>query len=328
MHEITPQLDPDEVRVSKRADPTPENCRAFAVQNRVKTASPPRRSPGPSKVSYRMSRAWAKPVVRGAVLVYLPLALLALGGWRVAADDGMRRMVEKKVSTLIGRVAARPEFAVKGVEVIGGSDALKAEIRNTLGVVPGMSSLTMDIAEMRGRIEALGAVKRAAVQFDTRGKLRVTVEQRIAVALYRRADDMLVLLDKDGVEIGLAGPRAKHPNLPVIIGAGAPERIAEALDILDAAPDILPRLRALVRIGERRWDLVLDHELSIKLPAEDPIEALSRVMALHYGEELLDRNLSIIDMRLPDRPVLRMTPEAAETYQIRKAVTAIGGEDT
>ena len=55
---------------------------------------------------------------------------------------------------------------------------------------------------------------------------------------------------------------------------------------------------------------------------------LSRVMALHYGEELLDRGLAVIDMRLPPRPALRMTPEAAETYQIRRAVAAIGGEDT
>jgi hypothetical protein len=51
-------------------------------------------------------------------------------------------------------------------------------------------------------------------------------------------------------------------------------------------------------------------------------------MALQYGEELLDRDIAVIDMRLPERPALRMTPEAAEIYQIRKAIAAIGGEDT
>jgi cell division protein FtsQ len=66
----------------------------------------------------------------------------------------------------------------------------------------------------------------------------------------------------------------------------------------------------------------------IKLPQTGSIEALSRIMALHYGEELLDRDIAVIDMRLPDRPALRMMPEAAETYQIRKAVAALDGKDT
>jgi cell division protein FtsQ len=73
---------------------------------------------------------------------------------------------------------------------------------------------------------------------------------------------------------------------------------------------------------------VLDRDMIVMLPTENPVDALSRVMALHYGEELLDRDLAVIDMRLPARPVLRMTPEAAETYQIRKAVAAVGGEET
>jgi len=104
--------------------------------------------------------------------------------------------------------------------------------------------------------------------------------------------------------------------------------VAEALDLLDAAPEIVPRLRAAVRVGKRRWDLVLDRGLTIKLPAAQPLDALARVMALHYGEELLDRGLAEIDMRLPGRPALRMMPEAAETYQIRKAVGAFGGKET
>ena len=102
----------------------------------------------------------------------------------------------------------------------------------------------------------------------------------------------------------------------------------DLLALLGAAPEIVPRLRAFVRVGERRWDIVLDRDMLIKLPETGGVEALSRIMALHYGEELLDRDIAVIDMRLPDRPALRMRPEAAETFQIRKAVAALGGEDT
>jgi cell division protein FtsQ len=277
---------------------------------------------------YRLSRAWAKPITRSAVLVYLPLVVLAIAGWRIAANDQWRGMIEDKVSEVIERIVARPEFAVRGVAVIGGSSELQATVRRTLAVQAGMPSMKLDIEELRLRVEGLGAVETATVQFDPQGTLRVAVVERIAAVLFRRADGVLVMLDEGGVEIGPAGPRANYPALPVILGAGAQDRVGEVIALIETAPDIVPRLRAFVSVGERRWDVVLDHDMLIKLPAEGSLEALSRIMALQYGEELLDRDIAVIDMRLPERPALRMTPEAAEIYQIRKAIAAIGGEDT
>jgi len=288
----------------------------------------PRRGPGPSKLIYRLRRAWAKPIVRNAALVYLPLVALAVIGWRVAADDAMRGSIERQVSIVVERFAARPEFAVKGVSVTGGSAELNTEVKQTIGVVPGMSSLKLDVEQIRTQIEALGAVERATVQFDPQGALRIAVVERIPAALYRRPDGGLVMLDGGGVEIGPSGRRADHPKLPVLLGEGAAERVPEALELLTAAAEIAPRLRALVRVGERRWDVVLDRDMVIKLPQENAVDALSRVMALHYGEELLDRGVAVVDMRVPDRPALQMSPEAAETYQIRKAVALLGGKDT
>ena len=311
--QIAPQIAADEVRRPQRR--APEGRKGH-------------KGPGPSKLSYRVERAWAKPLVRNLALVYGPLLAMGLAGWGVAANDRLRGAAEQKLEAVIAVVAARPEFAVKGVEVTGGTEELNTEVLVVAGVEPGMSSLTLGVEEIRRRVELLGAVEHAAVQFDPQGTLRIAVVQRIEAALYRRADGMLVLLDKRGVEIGPAGHRASHPGLPVLLGEGADAHVDEVLALLASAPDIVPRLRAFVRVGERRWDMVLERDMVLKLPPEQPVDALSRIMALHYGEELLDRDLAVIDLRLPDRPALRMTPQAAETYQIRKAVTAIGGEKT
>ena len=320
MREIMPRIAADEVR----RPPHPEPRREDGSERNPAV----KKGPGPSKLSYRLSRAWAKPLLRNATLVYLPLVVLALAGWRVAADDDWRGMIEARTADLIEQVVARPEFAVRGVAVAGGSDELRAQVRRTLNIQPGTSSLKLDIEKLRHRVEALGAVERATVQFDPQGILRVAVVERIAVVLFRNADKALLMLDKGGVQIDPVGPRANYPELPVILGEGAPHRVGEVLGLLAAAPEIVPRLRAFVRVGGRRWDIVLDRDMVIKLPQTGSIEALSRIMALHYGEELLDRDIAVIDMRLPDRPALRMKPEAANTYQIRKAVAAIGGEDT
>jgi cell division protein FtsQ len=322
MRQIVPEIAPDEIRPGRRPRKRPQST----PRARSRTETP--KGPGPSKLAYRLSRAWAKPMLRSGVLVYLPLLILGVVGWRVAAHDDWRGRIEAEIGALAHRIAARPEFAVRGVSVLGGGEDLQRQVRGALGIARGVSSLTLDVEALRHRVEALGAVKKATVQFDPQGTLRVSVVERIPEVLYRRPDNQLVMLDQGGVEVGSAGKRADHPELPVIVGAGAPEHVDEVIELLTAAPDLMPRLRAFVRVGERRWDIHLDRDMVIMLPAEGSVEALSRVMALQYGDELLDRDLAAIDMRLPQRPTLRMSAEAAETYQIRRAVTAIGGEDT
>ncbi|MEM6933631.1 MAG: cell division protein FtsQ/DivIB, partial [Pseudomonadota bacterium] len=87
--------------------------------------------------------------------------------------------------------------------------------------------------------------------------------------------------------------------------------------------------RALVRVGERRWDLVLDRDLRVLLPEKEPSGAVARIMALHLGEDqLLERDLQIIDMRIPNRPVLRMPERAVETWRRQQILDDEEGEDT
>jgi cell division protein FtsQ len=101
--------------------------------------------------------------------------------------------------------------------------------------------------------------------------------------------------------------------------------VPEALDLLAEAEAVAPRIRGLVRMGERRWDLVLDRDQVIRLPEADPVAALRRVMALHKAEALLDRDLHSVDLRDPRRPALGLSPYAkSELERLRMAVQ---GED-
>ena len=82
----------------------------------------------------------------------------------------------------------------------------------------------------------------------------------------------------------------------------------------DAEP-IAKRLRGLVRVGERRWDVVLDRDQRILLPSENPVAALDRVIALHQARDMLGRDVTVVDMRNGNRPTLRMNKEAADAFR-------------
>jgi len=66
----------------------------------------------------------------------------------------------------------------------------------------------------------------------------------------------------------------------------------------------------LVRVGERRWDMILDNDQRILLPEDAPVQAVERIIVLHQASDLLARDLALVDMRLGARPSLRLSDNA------------------
>ena len=287
-----------------------------------------RSGPGPSKIMYRLTRAWRKVWVRRASLVVLPLCMIALIVWRTATDPAVIEMVAKQRAAMVESMASRPEFAVHGLRIRGASEELRPLVEMALEMPEKASSLNLEVGAMQARVVSLAAVRDAHVTLGADGMLDVAVDERVAEALWRDAEGGLWLVDRDGVEIASVTSRADKPGLPLVLGRGAPEYMTEALSLFNAVPDLQPRMRALIRIGERRWNVALDKGLTILLPEIRPTAALERVMAWHFGEELLDRSLVAVDMRIKDRPTLRMSPGAAETYRIDLERANGEGEET
>jgi cell division protein FtsQ len=123
-------------------------------------------------------------------------------------------------------------------------------------------------------------------------------------------EDGLTLVDDTGHRVAGLIARTDRPDLPLIAGTGADKATPEALDLIVAAGPLAPRIRGLVRMGERRWDIVLDRDQRILLPAKDPIRALERLLALDHVQDIMNRDILAIDLRHDHRPILRLTPYA------------------
>ncbi|MEO0682733.1 MAG: cell division protein FtsQ/DivIB [Pseudomonadota bacterium] len=188
-----------------------------------------------------------------------------------------------------------------------------------------MSSLALDLKALREAALTTPGVAAADISVRAGGVLAVAVRQR-APALAWRWGGQLHLVDRDGIVIGPLARRADRPDLPLIVGEGADRAAPEALRLWRRAAPLHPRLRGLVRRGERRWTLVLTSDQRVHLPADDPETALKRLLALDAGDDLLDREVTDVDLRDPERPTLRLTPRGADELR-RLRDPAPPGED-
>jgi cell division protein FtsQ len=269
----------------------------------------PRRDPAPTLWSYRYQRLMLTPLYRLAFRIGLPAALVAAAAGAWSSSDANRAWLGAEIDTLRTRIEERPEFMVTGLRVEGADAALNLAIEDLVAVTFPVSSWRLDLDAIRASVTDLTAVKDATVRVSPGGTLDIVVTERVPVAVWRHTDG-LRLIDAEGVMTGMIAERADRADLPLIAGDGARDHIAEALALFAAAGPIAERVRGLVRMGERRWDMVLDRDQRILLPGQDPVAALNRVIALDQAQDMLARDLSIVDMRLPRRPTIRLAQPA------------------
>lgn len=280
-----------------------------------------RPDPAPSRLKYRMERLMLTPLFRLLLRFGVPCLLtFGIASWWLSVDENRMKIIDT-YSDLRSQVESRPEFMVNMMAVDGASDLVADGIRQMLPLDFPISSFDLDLEAMRASVVSLDPVKAARLYVRQGNVLQVDVVERIPVVLWRN-EQGLQLLDDEGFLVGPAFVRADWPELPLIVGDGADAYVTEALDLIAAAEPLSARFRGLVRMGERRWDVVLDREQRILLPETDAVQALERVIAIDQAVDMLERDLMAVDLRLPQRPTLRMTDGAVQELHRIRAIEA------
>jgi len=271
-----------------------------------------RRDPAPSRLSYKIERWRLTPGFRFALRVGLPFAVTFAAAAIWLSDAGRRTAIAERYVAMRTSIEDRPEFMVTMMSVDGASPPVARAIRAMLPVALPVSSFRIDLEAMRATIEQVDAVASADLRIRKGGVLEVQVTERQPEILWRSAYG-LEMLDRTGHRVATLLDRAARPELPVIAGEGADRHVAEALGLIAAAGPIAGRIRGLVWTGDRRWDVVLDRDQRILLPEDDAMTALQRVVALDSAQDMMARALTIVDMRNPARPTIRLGAASTET---------------
>nr|WP_245706454.1 cell division protein FtsQ/DivIB [Ruegeria marina] len=274
--------------------------------------------PAPSRLSYRMQRWMLTPGIRLGLRIGVPFCLVFALGSGFLASEKRRDALNAFVADVRASIQERPEFMVKLMAIDGAGSNLAADIREVVPIDFPVSSFDLDVEQIRQVITGLDPVRNASVRIRPGGILQVDVVERQPAVIWRTRGG-LEMLDETGAHVDDLAARGDRSDLPLVAGEGADKHVEEALRLLATAKPLGDRMRGLVRIGERRWDVVLDRGQRILLPEQRPVQALERVLAVNEVQDLLERDVADIDMRLGARPTIRMTEAAnAEWWQSNK----------
>lgn len=201
-------------------------------------------------------------------------------------------------------------FGIDRVTISGLRHLTENEVLAAAGIRPGLSLPFLDIAAARESLESLPLVRSASVRKLYPGEVVISLEEREAHALWQR-DGEISVVAADGAVIDSFQDDPRYVHLPLVVGETANRATREYLTLIEAAGPLAARIRAGTLVADRRWTLKLDNGVDVRLPEQDPRGALARLVALEQQHRLLEKDIIAVDLRLPDRVVVRLTEEAA-----------------
>jgi cell division protein FtsQ len=274
----------------------------------------------------RNAGVWMKRLAYGLVML-AGMVAVAAGVFTVKRLSAVpMELVEGEEPPSAIRLATARALAMIGMQVadvlVEGRDRVPApQVLDALHVTHGEPILAYDAEAARLRLEALPWVETATVERRLPDTIYVRLTERQPFALWQH-NGRYHLVDAKGSVIETQDI-AQWARLPLVVGDGAPKAAEEFLLMLAAEPDIARRMKAAVRVGDRRWNLTLDGDIEVRLPEENPAVALGALADMERQGKLLEKDIRAIDLRIPDRMVVRLSPAAAERL---RAVPAVNGQ--
>jgi cell division protein FtsQ len=204
-------------------------------------------------------------------------------------------------------------FRIKTV-VINGRKQLSQDEVLAIGGVNGRSSLLfLDADTVRNQLKANPWIADATVLKFYPSQLQIDIVERSAFALWQLDGHLSVIAD-DGAVLEPYVTR-RFVSLPLVVGKGAETRAKDFLELLAQYPRVKSATKAVIFVGQRRWNLRLNDGLDVKLPETDVGDALAKLSKLDEEDKLFSRDIVTIDMRLPDRLVVQLSDDAAKARE-------------
>lgn len=235
--------------------------------------------------------------------------LLASVGTGVVRGDHLSDITEA-LSDARDAVANAAGFRITHVTISGRTHLSQDEILAIGGVTGKRSLLFLNATDVRERLKASPWISDATVLKLYPGNVQIDVTERKAFALWQ-AEGAVSVISEQGLILEPYTP-GRFRSLPLIVGKGADKQAKDFIALLEQHPALRPQVKAIILVSERRWNLRLADGIDVRLPEKNVEAAVATLAKLDKEEKLFSKDITAIDLRLPDRLTVRLSEDAAK----------------
>ena len=251
----------------------------------IKTETQPR-SPSP-----RIS------LLQKSKVAFISLLIIAF-----ASTIGAAMMDQERLKHDLIKLTANVGLTLEVVQLHGRAHTPKETLLKAANLKIGEPILGINLRQLHSKINKIGWVENAVVERRLPGIIRISLRERIPIALLQN-NGKHKLIDHSGSIIDGADP-SQFTHLTVVAGKNAAAHAAAILSILKTEPELFSEIWAVSYKSERRWDVHLKNGMAVRLPEIDPVSAWSRLAIIDRKRNITSRDLAVIDLRVPHQLVV------------------------
>ena len=248
----------------------------------------------PAPALERTAGRTGRPRLRMAIVGVLSVTVISLAGTGYAQRASL--------GAALIEASAESGLQLQKIEVHGRAHTPKDVLLAAAELSLGDPMLGISLPELHSRLLAIGWIEQVAVERRMPTTIRIVLNERIPMALLQTVNGHRVI-DSSGTIIASADPAA-FAHLTVVAGTQAADNAAPILDILKTEPELFADVWAVTFQSERRWDVHLRNGIRVRLPETDPRTAWSRLAMIDHSKQITNRDLAVIDMRVPDQMIV------------------------
>jgi cell division protein FtsQ len=228
-------------------------------------------------------------------MVLLTLVVVVLAAAAAIVTGGAVPRAVAKTDTAASAITAHAGFGVSELHLAGNHRTTPDEIVAALGMKAGQSIFGVDLRAARARLMTLPWIADAEVQRRFPDDISVSVIERVPYARWQ-LESGPVLVEQSGRTI-TGDPAGKFAGLPLLLGDGAPQHAHGFLEDVARHRVIVKRVRAYQYVSGRRWNLILDNLIIVKLPETGWQVQLDKLDRLIVEDGVLEKDIREIDLR-------------------------------
>lgn len=221
--------------------------------------------------------------------------------------------IADQVAELRDAAANGAGFKITSIALTGQQQISREDILTVAGITGRTSLLFLDADAARRKLQANPWIADATVLKLYPDRLQIGITERQPFALWQKNGQLSVIAE-DGTVLEPYVAR-RFTGLPLVVGIGAKERAKDILALIGHYPEVGTATAAAVLVAQRRWNLRLKNGIDVRLPETGVESALATLVDLDREKKLLARDITVIDLRLPDRVTVRLSDEAAQARE-------------
>lgn len=243
--------------------------------------------------------------VRVAGYVFVGAAVLSVALLTALFVD-FRTLPGQMVDT--GRAALRSAgLKVDHIDVRGANRFTYRQIAKLARVNEEATIFGQDLAAIQERLEKQTWIQSVRISRHLPDRLTIDVNERKARARWQQ-EGKFYLIGADGTPFMRINSN-EWRDLPVVVGNGANRSAQGLYTALEDYPYLSSRLLSATWIGERRWDLLFEGGVLVRLPEEAMAEKLGQLSRMQMQNNIFASGPMRIDMRMDHMLAISTDPD-------------------